>query len=179
MSDKKGIVVKTEGKKAYILTKDGEFTSVRISGKAPIPGSEYEGRTSEIKMFFLSGTKKIAAAAVFLLIFIAGGGALAYNIPVTTKTLSDNPKVEVKTNVFNNVISVSSTDPEIEKQLENINLKNSDLEQDIKKIVENKKATESIKKSDAPKYTPQKNGHRNVSNGDSKNNGKEKNKQHE
>ncbi|MHC1721470.1 MAG: anti-sigma factor domain-containing protein [Clostridiaceae bacterium] len=137
MADKKGIVIKTEGNKVYILTDDGEFATVNASGALPAPGDEYAGEHFTSKPVPFGRFRLIASAAALLIVFLVGGGAFAYNIPVSTKTLSMDPAVELKTNVFRQVISVSSTDTEVERQLEELDLKNPELEDKVQTIIEN------------------------------------------
>jgi len=137
MTERKGIVIKTQGEKVYILTDEGEFATVKASGAIPAPGDEFSGEYLSAKAAPLGKFRWIASAAAILIVFLVGGGAFAYNIPFSTKTLSTDPGVELKTNVFKQVISVSSQDKEVEEQLENLDLKSPELEKNVQSIIDN------------------------------------------
>jgi len=140
MTERKGIVIKAQGEKVYILTDDGEFATVKASGAVPAPGDEFSGEYLSAKPAPMGKFRWIASAAAILFVFLIGGGAFAYNIPFSTKTLSTDPGVELKTNMFKQVISVSSQDKDVDEQLNNLDLKSPELEKNVQSIINNAKS---------------------------------------
>lgn len=142
---KTGIVMKADNKKAYIMTSNGEFFHVKLHGGAAEIGSEYTGELVKRNLYRFT-LRHTAAAAALAFALLAGGGVYAYNVPVSTITVSSNPEVQLKTNIFNRVIDISSQDKDIE---ENLDLKNSTVDKavlDVVNALSSKKAQE--KKAD-------------------------------
>jgi len=132
MTLKTGIIMKIDNKKAYIMTRNGEFYMVKFTKNAPLLGQEYTGELIVNKSSYY---KYIASVAAILIVVLLGGGAYAYNKPVSTITLSDEPKIELKANIFNRVISVSAADSEGADLIKDLKLKNTSLDNAVITII--------------------------------------------
>lgn len=124
--------MKIEGNKAYILAKNGEFLCIKIIGSSPIIGSEYTG--NEIKKPLSRKLRHTAVAAILLFSFSLGGGVYAYNLPVSTITVSSIPEIQLKTNIFKRVIEISSKGENTEELIKDMNLKNKSIEEAVVKV---------------------------------------------
>lgn len=139
--------MKTKNNKAYIVTRNGEFLYVKYKGKTPEIGTEFTGTLINSKYSFLNYRH---AAAVLLMVLLSASGAYAYNIPVSTVTISSNPEVQLKSNIFNRVIEASSPDENTNKLINSMNLKNTNMDKAVtaltKQVKEKNKNDESVTK---------------------------------
>lgn len=130
MNTRSGIVMKIQHSTVYLMTSDGEFVKVRLDKKKPLPmiGSEYSGKV--IKNTFIKSDiiKYASVACLMLFTLLGGGGAYAYYKPVSTVTISINPVIELKSNVWKKVISSSPLNGDGKRILQEISLKNKTVE---------------------------------------------------
>lgn len=135
MSKKEGIVVSINGKYANLLTPYGEFIKVKYNGEKPNIGERFKG--NEISHnFFKFSTKKIAAAACITFILLLGGGAKAYYSPVATVLVSINPRIELKVNFLNKIISSKALNSDGSKILSEVKINNVNINDGLESIID-------------------------------------------
>ena len=146
----KGIVTEIKGKKACILTAGGEFVFVKILGKIPSIGEEYEG----LRITRLNLIRNASVAASVAVCIAIGSAAYVYATPVSTISLS-SPQVKVEVNRWNRIIKYSSLDSSTEKYLDSLNIKNKPLSDGLDKIMDNaKNVPDNVKNKDSkPAYS--------------------------
>ena len=141
MTNRAGIVMKTEKSTVYLMTSDGEFIKVKLNKKESLPiiGSEYNGAVIE-KSFVKNNIFKYASVACLMLfMLLGGGGAYAYYKPVSTVTISINPVIELKSNVLKKVISANSLNGDGKKILQEISLKNMTVDDALSLVLDQAK----------------------------------------
>jgi hypothetical protein len=130
VNTRSGLVMKIEHSTVYLMTADGEFVKVRLDKKESLPiiGSEYCGKV--IKNTFIKSNiiKYASVACLMLFTLLSGGGAYAYYKPVSTVTISINPVIELKSNVWKKVISANPLNGDGKRILQEISLKNKTVE---------------------------------------------------
>jgi hypothetical protein len=130
LNTRSGLVMKIEHGAVYLMTSDGEFVKVRLDKKESLPmiGSEYCGKV--IKNTFIKSNiiKYVSVACLMLFTLLGGGGAYAYYKPVSTVTISINPVIELKSNVWKKVISANPLNGDGKRILQEISLKNKTVE---------------------------------------------------
>lgn len=143
MSKKEGIVVSISGKYANLLTPYGEFIKVKYNGEKPNIGEKFKG--NEISHnFFQFSTKKIAAAACITFILLLGGGAKAYYSPVATVLVSINPRIELKVNFLNKIISSKALNSDGSKILSEVKINNVNINDGLESIIAQSKKDKFI-----------------------------------
>lgn len=145
-----GLVTEIKGKKACILTSGGEFAYVKITGKIPSIGEEYEG----YRMMQFNYLRNASVAASIIFCVTIGSAAYVYATPVSTITLS-NPQVKVEVNRFNRIIKYTSADSNMKKYLDSLKIKNKPLSDGLEKIMDNaKNVTDNVKNKETnPVYS--------------------------
>lgn len=146
MDSRTGIVMKIEKNIAYIMTTSGEFTKIKIDKNKPSPtiGSEYCGSTVKNTFMKTNMLRYTAAACLAFIILLTGGGAYAYNKPVSTVTVSINPAIELKSNIWNKVISITPLNSDGKKIIQEISLKNKEIDDALVSILNQAKKDKFI-----------------------------------
>jgi len=137
---KKGMVIEIKNRNAIIMTKAGEFVSVKFGNSIPICGEDYEGYEVKDRSVF----KKVftsAVAAVFIIILVA----VDYYNPVKAVELNMNSKIMLGLNRWNRVMTASSQDKKGEVVLNKVKIKNTTLEEAVEKLTIEAKKEKIIK----------------------------------
>jgi len=126
----KGIIMETRGNKAVVLTPEGEFRKVPVSGKEYQIGQEIEFRFNRTASFYKWGAIAAVLALVILIPFIfnfiqIGDRAYAY------VQMDINPSVEFTINKYSKIIDTRGLNSEGQEMLEGSKLKGKDLEYGI------------------------------------------------
>ena len=126
----KALIVSTENRKTIIMTKDGQFISVKTK-KHYKEGMEITHVNSNSKM--------LSMAAMFLILISVITFVIAYNIPSYTISMDINPSLEFYVNIFDRVIDVNGLNKDGEYILNEIDYNNKQLKElliDVLKKVE-------------------------------------------
>lgn len=125
--DKTGIVVNVERNKVIILTRDGEFTKVKLKSKEYIPekGEEYTGR--EVKEIKFKFNKESILITLIVIAVTTSLAVYGYLRPVGSVSIDGKVSLVLKFNYFNKVTKVQSFDSESETFINSINAKNKDI----------------------------------------------------
>lgn len=146
MSTRSGIVMKIENSTLYIMSSEGEFVKVRLNKKDSLPmiGSKYCGEV--IKPSFIKSNffKYASAACLMIFTLFGGGGAYAYYRPVSTITISANPSIELKSNMWGKVISANPINENGKKILQEISLKNKTVDDALLLVIDQSKKDKFI-----------------------------------
>jgi hypothetical protein len=143
--EKKGLVVDVDIKKAILLTSSGEFISVKLPNKGPIPsiGEEYSFKYSDIPSSSYSKFIKYAAlVAIFLVCFV-----LTSVKPLTTESLilpqmesylivDINPSVELGLDKNEYVRTATALNKDGEHVLQNNDLIGKPLKVALKQLID-------------------------------------------
>lgn len=146
MNSRSGIVMKIENSTLYLMTSNGEFVKVRLNKKESLPmiGSEYCGEIIK-PSFIRSGIFKYASvASLVLFTLFGGGGAYAYYKPVSTITITINPSIELKSNMWGKVISTNPINEDGKKILEEVSLKNKTVDDALLLVLDQSKKDKFI-----------------------------------
>ena len=146
MNTKSGLVMKIEKNIAYIMTSNGEFIKVKINKNtsSPMIGSEYCGEVLKNTFIKSNIVKYASVACLMLCIILSGGGAYAYYNPVSTVTISINPAIELKSNIWNKVIYANPLNGDGEKILKEISLKNKTVDDALVLVIDQSKKDKFI-----------------------------------
>ncbi|MCT8977127.1 anti-sigma factor domain-containing protein [Clostridium sp. CX1] len=141
MDNTTGIVMEIKKNIAYLMTSTGEFTKVKVDKSKPIPsiGSQYSGLPVQNVFMNNNLLRYTSAACLALVIFLSGGTAYTYYKPVSTVTVSINPSMELKSNLWNRVIYVSPLNEDGNKLLKEISVKNKAVDDALTNILEQAK----------------------------------------
>lgn len=128
----KGIIVRTDEKKASILKDDGTFQNIKNKG--------YDlGQVIEVNNKSTYLTKRIknliATAAIFGLIFTSG--ISAYATPSYYVSIDVNPGILMEVNMFERVIGVKALNEEAKEAIKDLKLKNLDVEDALGQTIKN------------------------------------------
>lgn len=131
--DKTGIVVNVERNKVIILTRDGEFTKVKLKSKEYIPekGEEYTGR--EVKEIKFKFNKESILITLIVIAVTTSLAVYGYLRPVGSVSIDGKVSLVLKFNYFNKVTKVQSFDSESETFINSINAKNKDISESMVK----------------------------------------------
>lgn len=146
MNTKSGIVMQTTNSTVYLMTSDGEFIKVKLNKKESLPiiGSEYSGVVIKNNSIRNSIFKYASVACLMLFMLLGGGGAYAYYKPVSTVTISINPAIELKSNMWKKVISANPLNGDGKKILQEISLKNKTVDDALSLVVDQAKKDKFI-----------------------------------
>lgn len=133
---KNGIIMKIEKNTATIMSSNGQFYKVSFKGKSPQIGQEFSGKVITKKRFI--NKKLVTAACIFFAILFAGI-SFAYYTPSSTIEININPSMQIKTNIFNRIISCKPLNADAKKLLTSINLNHKLLDDGLKEIIEQSK----------------------------------------
>ncbi|MDW8802305.1 anti-sigma factor domain-containing protein [Clostridium sp. A1-XYC3] len=141
MDNTTGIVMEIKKNIAYLMTSTGEFTKVKVDKSKPVPsiGSQYSGLPVQNVFMNNNLLRYTSAACLALVIFLSGGTAYTYYKPVSTVTVSINPSMELKSNLWNRVIYVSPLNEDGNKLLKEISVKNKAVDDALTNILEQAK----------------------------------------
>ncbi|KZL91231.1 anti-sigma factor domain-containing protein [Clostridium magnum] len=146
MNSRSGIVMKIENSTLYLMTSDGEFVKVRLNKKESLPmiGSEYCGEIIKPSFIRSSIFKYASVASLVLFTLFGGGGAYAYYKPVSTITITINPSIELKSNMWGKVISTNPINEDGKKILEEVSLKNKTVDDALLLVLDQSKKDKFI-----------------------------------
>lgn len=146
MDNRTGIVMKIEKNIAYIMTATGEFAKIKIDKNKPLPtiGSEYCGLIIKNNFIKSNVLRYTTAACLAFIILLTSGGAYSYYKPVSTVTVSINPAIELKSNIWNKVIYVNPLNSDGKKITEEISLKNKMVDDALVSIINQAKKDKFI-----------------------------------
>ena len=131
--DKTGVVVNVERRHVIILTRDGEFTKVKLKNRGDIPekGQEYTGRVvREIKFKLNKEYILITVVAIVVVIALTMYG---YFKPVGSVSIDGEVSLVLKFNYFNKITKIQSFDIESETFINSINVNNKDISKSMVK----------------------------------------------
>ena len=131
--DKTGVVVNVERRHVIILTRDGEFTKVKLKNRGDIPekGEEYTGRVvREIKFKLNKEYILITVVAIVVVIALTMYG---YFKPVGSVSIDGEVSLVLKFNYFNKITKIQSFDIESETFINSINVNNKDISKSMVK----------------------------------------------
>ncbi|HBC96402.1 MAG TPA: hypothetical protein DC034_06360 [Clostridium sp.] len=134
MSKKEGIVIDTNGKYANLLTPYGEFIRVNCNGKKPNIGEKFVGNEA-VHRFFPVSAKKILIAACIAFALVVCGAARVYYSPSATVLVNINPRIELKVNSLNRIISSKALNDDGRKVLNQIKINNIDVNDGLRMIL--------------------------------------------
>jgi hypothetical protein len=137
---KSGLVVDTNKKYACLLSSDGQFINVAIKGRVPLKGEIYSGEVYKKTPIYRF---PLIAAMVAFIIFLSGG-FYTYYTPAAEITISMNPAVKLKLNLWHKIIESVPLNKDGEKLLSSLQLKNKDLNAGLDLIVKQAKADKFI-----------------------------------
>lgn len=124
----KNVVVELQDRHAVVLNEAGEYTRVK--------NKNYKiGQRVEIKQKRCSAAMR-AVAALTAIMLLFGGTVLAYAMPYTIVGVDINPSIEIKLNIFNQVIGADAVNDDAKVILEHLSLRGTDLETAIARLVE-------------------------------------------
>ena len=125
--DKTGVVVNVERNNVIILTRDGEFTKVKLRSKEDIPekGEEYTGR--EVKEIRFKLNKESILITLIVMAVTISLAVYGYLRQVGSISVDGEVSLVLKFNYFNKVTKIQSFDGESETFINSINAKNKDI----------------------------------------------------
>lgn len=127
----KGLVIKSFGKCAYIITSKGEFLKIKTDDKVDI-GQVSEGR----KKRFLGNYKIHISIFLFILILIGSGIVIEYRTTQSIIVIETTSNIKIHINKFNKVIYAYSPTDKGKELIDNIKLENKDVDEAISKVLE-------------------------------------------
>lgn len=133
--NKTGIVINIEKRKACIMTEDGQFLNVVVTGKAPSIGEVYSAPTA-VPAFSL---KRAASAAALIFIILTGSLAYTYNAEAASIVFDGNPEIRLAVNRWNMIIKAEALNEDGKEVLSSINIKNKSLNAGLDTIVDEAK----------------------------------------
>lgn len=118
---------------AYVMLGNGEFSRLRIKGRFPSIGEEYEGEEILKRPNYFN---KIAIVASITFVLLSSTGAYAYFTPVSTIVLNEDSGIRVGVNRFNKVVSVTPLNEVGEKVVKELNIKNKNIDDAMVEVVD-------------------------------------------
>ncbi|WP_294342895.1 hypothetical protein [uncultured Clostridium sp.] len=131
--DKTGVVVNVERRHVIILTRDGEFTKVKLKNRGDIPekGEEYTGRVVREIKFKLN--KEYILITVVAIVAVIALTMYGYFKPVGSVSIDGEVSLVLKFNYFNKITKIQSFDIESETFINSINVNNKDISKSMVK----------------------------------------------
>lgn len=136
--------MKIEKNTATIMSSNGQFYKVTFKGKSPKIGQEFSGKVITKTRFI---NKNLITAACIFFVILFGGVSFAYYTPASTIEININPSMQIKTNIFNRIISCKPLNNDGKKLLASINLTHKLLDDGLKEIIEQSKKDNFINNS--------------------------------
>lgn len=127
----RGIVIKSIGTKAYILTSMGEFLEIKVSEKVNV-GEICAGK----EKIGLKKYKIHIASFLLILMFIAGGLYVQYNKTQTIVVIETTSSIKININSFDKVIYMHSPTEKGSNLISAVNGINKDVDEVIKNVFE-------------------------------------------
>ncbi len=140
---KTGIVMKKEKNTALIMTAAGGFYKVSAWNRSPQIGEEFSGKVKKEAGFY----KNFITAAILMFMVTTVGGAFAYYTPAAAITVDINPSIQLKTNIFDRIISAEALDSDGKAILGSIRVKNKSLNAGLNLIVKKSEELRYVNKS--------------------------------
>ena len=131
--DKTVVVVNVERRHVIILTRDGEFTKVKLKNRGDIPekGEEYTGRVVREIKFKLN--KEYILITVVAIVAVIALTMYGYFKPVGSVSIDGEVSLVLKFNYFNKITKIQSFDIESETFINSINVNNKDISKSMVK----------------------------------------------
>lgn len=108
MAEVKGMLMEAKGKKGIVMTKDGQFVQVRLSGGPVALGEEISAKVWQQTNWFKYGF----IAAAFLLLFMLPGYHLLNKQAIAYVALDINPSIELAVDKNINIIKAQGLNDE-------------------------------------------------------------------
>lgn len=140
--NKTGVVLSIKGKKACIMTEEGEIAKVVIKRSDPSVGEIYSAPLA--KPIF--SPKRMAAAAALIFAVLIAGFTYTYNVEAASVIFDGNPEIKLGVNRWNRVIKAEALNEDGREVLSSISVKNKPLNTALGAIVSEAKKKELISK---------------------------------
>lgn len=133
---RKGLVMEKQKNTAVIMSQNGKFYEVYTGHTAVDIGEEYTGRVKGHNSFYKS---MVMAASILFMILACGTAAYAYYSPYSEIVVDINPSIQLKTNVFDRIISSKGLNKDGQRILGEVKLRNKTINAGLSSIVEQSK----------------------------------------